>query len=232
MFKWVCLLVAIVALSAYGWMLNDIRLQVREVTVKADQHLPAILASTQRVTTQLDQHLPRLLNKAETAATEIDAALPRLIKNSEQAAATLDRQLPRLVMSTETTLDGVSDLTASFGHYRALMGLAHPGSQNKGLLSYGSSILDLIEGQPATIGLKKPSGEPGLRAARPAKQWAGAARKDNQFLSLVATSKADVVHGLARTESAVPWYIQVGTELPRLLGDWIVANHPESKELK
>jgi hypothetical protein len=90
----------------------------------------------------------------------------------------------------------------------------------------------LIAGQPATVGLKKSDGEPGLKAARPAKEWAGAARKDNQLLSLVAASKADVLNGLSRTESAAPWYIQIGKDLPRLLRDWVVDNHPESKEVK
>jgi hypothetical protein len=154
MFKWLCLLVAVVALSAFGWMLNDIRLQVRSLTVQADKHLPVILASTERVATRLDRdlprlmqqselaltdvnaQLPRLLKQAETAAKSIDANLPLLLKNSERAATTLDRQLPRLIVSAETTLDNVSDLSAGFGQYRSLMGAVHAGQQNKGLLAY------------------------------------------------------------------------------------------------
>ena len=60
----------------------------------------------------------------------------------------------------------------------------------------------------------------------PAKEWAGAARKDVHFLSLVATSKEEMLHGLARTRSPAPWYIQVGEQAPRLLADWVKEVHP------
>jgi hypothetical protein len=65
----------------------------------------------------------------------------------------------------------------------------------------------------------------------PAKEWARASRPEAHFLSLSATSKADVLHGLARTKSATPWYIQAGDQAPRLLGDWLRERHPESKGL-
>jgi hypothetical protein len=66
----------------------------------------------------------------------------------------------------------------------------------------------------------------------PAKQWAAAAQKDAQFLSLVAKTKEDVLHGLARTGSIAPLHIQVGDQPPRLLADWIKELHPDSKDLK
>ena len=37
MFKWVCLGVAVAALSAFGWMVNDIRLEVQALAEKADR---------------------------------------------------------------------------------------------------------------------------------------------------------------------------------------------------
>src|SRR5262245_21005675 len=73
--KWVCLLVAVVALSVFGWMLNDIRLQVRGVTERVDKQLPPILERTDQMTRQLDDHLPAILADTETAAdTFADAA--------------------------------------------------------------------------------------------------------------------------------------------------------------
>jgi hypothetical protein len=65
----------------------------------------------------------------------------------------------------------------------------------------------------------------------PAREWAKASQKDAHSLSLVATSKEEVLHGLARTRSAAPLYIQFASEAPRLLADWLREVHPESKDL-
>ncbi|HKB40756.1 MAG TPA: hypothetical protein VKD72_30300 [Gemmataceae bacterium] len=211
MFKWVCLLVAVAALSAYGWMLNDIRLQIRGLTQQADQHLPRILTETEQVTTKLDQNLPRLLGAAERAST------------------TINDQLPRLLANAGTTADNLADLSDNFAQYKGLMGTVHAANQNKELFSYGSSILDLIAGQNATLGTRRAGSDSGTKQAMPAKQWASAARKENHFLSLVAASKADVLHGLARTSSAAPWFIKLENQAPRLLADWIKEVHPSSK---
>src|SRR5262249_39028951 len=122
-FKWVCLLVAVGALSAYGWMLNDMRLEVKNLTTRLDQSLPRILTETERVTGQLDAHLPKLLQQAETAAANISTQLPPLLRNSEQVSATLNRDLPRLFANSETAVDGVAQLSDGFDQYRSLMGV-------------------------------------------------------------------------------------------------------------
>jgi hypothetical protein len=111
------------------------------------------------------------------------------------------------------------------------MGVVHTASQNKGLFSYGMSLLSFLGGQSATIGVKKP-GQEALQRAVPAKQWASAAQKDAHFLSLIAKTKDEVLHGLARTGSSAPLHIQVGDQPPRLLADWLKESHPESKGLK
>lgn len=211
MFKWVCLLVACVALGGLGWMLNDIRLQVRSLTVQMDQHLPRILANTEQVTGQVERNLPRLLSEAE------------------RASLTLNDKLPRLLANATTATDNLAELSDSFAQYRSLMGTVHAAGQDRDLLAYGSSILDLIAGQNATLGTKAAPSQPAARPPLQAKQWAAAARKQNQFLSLVASSKADVLHGLARTASGTPWFIKVEDQAPRLLADWIREAHPQSK---
>ena len=193
MFKWVCLLVAVVALSAFGWMLNDIRIQLRSLTVQTDQHLPRILTNTEQITSQLDRNLPHLLTKASTA------------------------------------IDNLAELSDTLAQYRGVMGTVHAASQDKDLFSYGTSILDLIAGQKATIGIQKTAAERPAKPPLPAKQWVAAARKHNNFLSLVASSKADVLHGLARTDTATPWFIKLEDQAPRLLADWIKEAHPPSK---
>ncbi|HKB42218.1 MAG TPA: hypothetical protein VKD72_37675 [Gemmataceae bacterium] len=109
------------------------------------------------------------------------------------------------------------------------MGTVHAASQNKELFSYGASILDLIAGQNATLSAKRANADRGTKQTIPAKQWANVARKENHFLSLVTASKADVLHDLARTNSATPWFIQLENQAPGLLADWIRETHPPSK---
>jgi hypothetical protein len=211
MFKWVCLLVACAALAAFGWMLNDVRVQLRSLTGQLDQHLPHILTNTEQLTERLDRNLPRLLTSAERAST------------------TINEHLPVLLVQATTAADNLAELSDNFAQYRGLLGTVHSSSQNKDLLTYGASILDLIEGQNATLGVKKAPAEPVSKPSLPAKQWVAAARKQNNFLSLVAASKADVLHGLARTNTATPWFIKIGDQAPRLLADWIKDVHPLSK---
>jgi hypothetical protein len=163
-----------VALAAFGWMVNDMRLEVKALAQKADQlavkadelvqktdrQLPVILSQTWQVSAQLDRHLPSLLSQTERAAKKINSHLPTLLDRSEVA------------------VDNVSDLADSFKQYKGLMGVVHVATQNKGLFGYGLGVLKLLEGQNATIGVKKPGGQGGLSQALPAQEWASAAQKD------------------------------------------------------
>ena len=205
MFKWVCLLVAVAALSVFGWMLNDIRLDVKGVTGK-----------TEKVVDDLDRHLPRIISQ------------------TEKATATVDERLPSLLATVETTADNLDDLSERFAEYRDLMGGVNGAKPKEDLLTYGTGILDLLEGQKATIGVKNtaPAAAPAagtgtppaaeLRRAVPAKAWAEKSRKDVRFLSLVAKSNPEVLHALCRSNSPAPLYIQLAEQAaPRLLEDWV-----------
>jgi hypothetical protein len=241
-FKWVCLLVAVAALAAFGWILNDMRLQVKGLAENADRQLlelkgltgqaDKVLNQSEQVTRQLDEQVPRILKQTEQVTGQLNGQLPKILSETEKATTTLNQQLPVLLSHTETAADSIAELSNSFKQYKGLMGVVHRDTQNKGLFSYASSILDLIEGQNAIVGLKQPGADPNLKQALPAKEWANASRKDAHFLSLGATSKADVLHGLARTNSGAPWHIRFGDQAPRLLADWVKETHPESKDVK
>lgn len=251
MFKWVCLLVAVAALSAFGWMLNDVRLEIKRLTAQADQHLPRIIAQTERVTTQLDTHLPQLLNQTETAATNINTHLPTILTNSEKASVTLNTHLPtilansekattiltadlpKLVITSEAALTSVAELSDSFGQYKGLLGIVHAPSQKPSLMSYGASLLGFLGGTTnATVGQKKPGTNGPLTKTMPASEFAAAATKDLNFFGVAGSSKADVLHGIAKTASPSPWHIQVGDAAPKPLADWVKENHPDSKDMK
>jgi hypothetical protein len=60
-----------VALSVFVWILNDMRLEVKNLADKADNHLPRILTQTEHVTGQLDAHITKPLNQTETAVADI-----------------------------------------------------------------------------------------------------------------------------------------------------------------
>jgi hypothetical protein len=214
MFKWVCLGVAVVALAAYGWMLNDMRLEVKRVAEKADSHLPQILTQSEQVSTQLDRHLPRLLSQ------------------TEQAANTINNQLPTLLTDTENATLSIAELSGDVKEYKGLLGVVHGASKDEGLFSYGLSLLGMVGGQKASIGVKKSPADTKLHRSMPAKTWANAARKDLQFLSVSAKSKGDVLHGLARTYSVAALHIQIGDQPPRPLAEWLKEVHADSKNLE
>jgi hypothetical protein len=227
MFKWVCLIVAVAALTAFGWMLNDMRLEVKALGQKADK----LADNAELLLARTDQHLPRILTQAEQATGQLDRHLPRILAQTEQAAKTINANLPLLLTHSETAVDNISDLSESFKQYKGLMGVVHVAAQNKGLFSYGASILSLLGGQDATIGVKRP-GSPTLAHAMPAKAWAAGTQNDVHFLSLYARTKEDMLHGLTRSRSTSALHIQVGDQPPRLLAEWIKETHAESKDVK
>lgn len=224
-FQWACLLVAVAALSAFGWMLNDLRLEVKGLTPKVDR----LLARAEDLVDRTDKQLPRILTQTEQVAAQLDRHLPRILAQTEQATNTINTQLPALLARTEVAIDNVADLSENFKQYKGLMGMVHIATQNKGLFSYGTSLLSWLGGHDASIGARPAGSDQPLRQVKSAKEWAGAARADAEFLSLVGRSKGDVLHGLARTKSASPWHIQLPGQAPRLLADWVKQMHPESK---
>ncbi len=46
MFKWVCLVVAVLAVTATGWMLNDLRVELQKTVKTLNDSLPEILENT------------------------------------------------------------------------------------------------------------------------------------------------------------------------------------------
>ena len=174
----------------------------------------------------------RILTQAEQATAQLDRHLPRILAQTEKAVDAVNQQLPPLLANADTAVVNLAELSSNLRQYKGLMGVVHNGKQNKDLFSYGASILSLLGEQNAVIGVKKPGPKKVLEHPVPAKQWAAAAQPDVHFLSLIAKSKEDVLHGLARTGSAAPWQIQFADQAPRLLADWIREVHPASKDVQ
>jgi hypothetical protein len=51
MFKWICLAVATLVLAIFGWMVNDLRQEIKQATHTANENLPQILERS-RVTAE------------------------------------------------------------------------------------------------------------------------------------------------------------------------------------
>jgi hypothetical protein len=201
MFKWICLAVAVSALTVLAWLVNDVRLHIRQSSQvvhatgqTVNEHLPTIVDRTRRTTDTVAEHLPEIVAKARQS-TETLAELAEDI-----------RQLKELAGVSNTTRD-------------------------KNLVAYADSVLDCIEASGGTIGLKKTFGGSGLRNTLPVKEWVVAARKEALFLTVVAKSKKELVTRLADSKFGSPWQIQVGGQEPVTLLDWLKANHAATKEL-
>src|SRR5262245_35972002 len=132
MFKWLCLLVAVVALSVYGWMLNDMRLEVKALAPKVER----LVEKTEELVEKADNHLPQLLVQTGQVTTQLDRNLPRLLTQAEQAGKTINTHLPVLLDRSEIAVDNLADLSDSFKQYKGLMGVVHAATSNKGLFSY------------------------------------------------------------------------------------------------
>jgi hypothetical protein len=201
MFKWICLIAAVIFLTVLAWLVNDVRLQIRQSSqvVHAtgqtiNEHLPTIVDKTRKTTDTLAEHLPEIVEKTRKS-TETLAELAEDI-----------RQLKELAGVTNTARD-------------------------KNLVAYADSVLDGIETSGGTIGLKKTFGGSGLKNTLPAKEWVVAARREALFLTAVAKSKKELITRLAENKFGSPWYIQFGDKQPVTLLDWLKANDAATADL-
>lgn len=128
MFKWVCLAVAVVFLAVLSWMLNDIRLEVR-------QSAEAVRASTAAV----NEHLPAVVDR------------------TRKATDTIADHLPAIVEKTQVTSETLAELAEDVRQLKELLGVTHT-ARDKNLVAYADSVLKRVEASAATVGLKKTLG--------------------------------------------------------------------------
>lgn len=115
MFKWCCLAVAVVALLVLGWMINDMRLAVRQQTDRLDEHLPKILERTDRVTKSVNEHLPPILERAD-ATSETVASVSQDVKLIKEIWSVGDEAKDeKLAAYTKSVLTYLKDQDAVIG---------------------------------------------------------------------------------------------------------------------
>src|SRR5689334_21744739 len=91
MFKWICLLVIVVFLSVLVWMVNDLRLQVRQS-----------------------------LGSVDSAAHTVNDNLPSIVERTRKTADTLGDQLPEIVERIQKTTEVVAELSEDINQIKEL----------------------------------------------------------------------------------------------------------------
>jgi hypothetical protein len=211
MFKWSCFALAVAALLVFGWMVNDMRLEVKEAGQKLNQHLPPILQNTEKVVQTTNERLPQILEKTERVAKLVNDHLPATLERTDQIAETF------------------AVLAADIKQLKELWAGVYANRGDKSIVAYGHDVLSLIEKQEARIGLKKKVVGKGLKSTRPAQEWVVAARKEAFFLTLVVHSRAELLDRLCKNIFGSSWYIQFGDQPPVKLLDWVKEKHVASK---
>src|SRR5262245_57140433 len=126
MFKWVALAVAVVALAGFGWMLNDMRMDVKRAAEKADR----LIEKTEALVDRTDKQLPRILAETDKATRQLAAHLPLILTQTETVTKTVNTQLPVLLVHSESAVDNLSELSDSFKQYKGLFGFLHHDKKN------------------------------------------------------------------------------------------------------
>jgi hypothetical protein len=218
MFKWVCLGVAAVFLTAAGWMLNDIRLQVRKST-----------GIVETAGESVNENLPAILEKSRQTTDTVSKNLPEVVAKAKASTEALAKNLPRVVERVDRTTEVLADLAEDVRLLKELAGV-NTAVRDKSLVAYANSVLKKVETSGGVIGLRKAFGA-GLKNTRPAAEWVVGARREALFLSLLVKSKKEMLTRLAKNKFGSHWYIQVPDQAPVTLLDWLKENHPESKDL-
>jgi hypothetical protein len=139
MFKWACPAVVAAFLAFVGWVLNDMRLEVRRTSRTFDQTGQTV-----------NEHLPGILEK------------------TRKATDALGDDVPDLVEKTRSVTDTLGDVAADVRRLKEALARLKT-DRDPELVAYADSVLDCVESSGATVGLKSlPLTGPGLRSsARP-----------------------------------------------------------------
>jgi hypothetical protein len=203
MFKWSCFAVAVVFLAGVGWMVNDIRLEVRRTG-----ELTRSTAAT------INQHLPTIMEK------------------SKQTTEIVVEQLPELVGDIKTTARVLALLAEDISQVRQFVVGDGGSKRDENLLAYGQGVLKKIGASGGMIGQKNPLPSKKLIRSSSAEEWARSARWEVLYLAARGKDKKEIVTALSTTLfGKANWYIQLRGEKMVPLLDWLKANHPPTREL-
>lgn len=201
MFKWSCLTVAILFLAGVGWILNDLRIEIR-----------------------------RSIAVIHETGQTVNEQLPPVVEKIRKSADIVSEELPEIVERIRKSTDTLATLSEDIRQLKELVGVSNS-ARDKNLVAYADNVLDTIEAVQGTVGLKKTFGGSGLKNPLPTKEWVVGARKEALFLTVVAKSKQEFVTRLTENKFGSQWYIQINGQEPVALLDWLKANHAATRDL-
>jgi hypothetical protein len=157
----------------------------------------------------------------------MDSELFPLIENSEKAVDCVNQRLPDLVDKAEGTMTVVADVSDDIRQYKEMFASQYSTAQAKELTGYVHDLLDFLQTQNASIGLKK--ADQTIKTVTTVSRWTQEVRKEASVLGLASSSREEVVKKMSTSRSGDPWQIQHGDDPPKPLADWIRENHPKKK---
>jgi hypothetical protein len=125
MFKWLCFGLGVVFVVVSLWMLNDIRLKVRETAQKID-----------------------------TAGEMVNESLPPIVAKTRESADVVAANLPEVVGRTRTTTEVLAELASDIRQLKNLAG-ASDSPRDKNLVAYADDLLKTVEKAGGVIGVSK-----------------------------------------------------------------------------
>jgi hypothetical protein len=137
--------------------------------------------------------------------------LPQILDNVEKGTATLAR--------VSADIDAVRDLAG----LTDVVG-------DRSLAVYADSVLDFLEKQTGQIGLEKTFGS-GMKDLIPVADWARAARKEGLWLTVRASTRAELLDRLAKNKFGSDWWFVPATGAPIKVIELLRTQHPPSKGL-
>jgi hypothetical protein len=218
MFKWICLAVAVVFLSAALWMLNDIRLHVRRTAAVIDDAGETINAD-----------LPVIVSRTKTTSEAVSKNLPEVVDRVRAGTESVSKSLPRVIDRVEKTSEVMAELAEDVRQLKELAGLSKT-PRDKSVVAYAESVLQKIAASGGGIGTKKTVGR-GLKTTRPAAEWVEAERREAALMAVLGRTKKEMLRAIVKTKWGTDWYIQVPDQQPVKLLDWLRENHDETKAL-
>jgi hypothetical protein len=213
LFRWLCLGVAVVFLGIAGWMINDIRLQVRRSA-----------EVVKRTGENVNEHLPTAVEKSRQTAEVLRQHLPDVVEKTRRATDTLTEHLPEIVDRVDKTTEVVAELADDIKQLKELAGLGGT-KRDENLVAYTNGVLKTIAASEGTVGAKKVVGK-GLKSTQPAAEWVAGKRKWTTLMLLKFKSKKEVVIWLTKG-----WYIEFPNKEPVPLLQWLIQHHDETKAL-
>ncbi len=129
MFKWACLAVAAVFLSAVLWMVNDLRVQVRATA--------------------------RLI---DDAGQTVNKDLPDIVRRSHATSEVVTTNLPRVIERVDKTTEVMAGLAEDVRQLKELAGLTST-PRDKSVTAYASGVLEKIASSGGVVGARKTMGK-------------------------------------------------------------------------